>query len=1403
MEDFVSLCGCFVIIPTKKMAEHAKPPEEMNFKTDIATNWKLWKQKFNLYLRASGKTSKQDDVKIAILLNLLGDEGLHIFNTFEYKDGESENCLKTVLQKFDEHCDPIKSAVYEHFKFFKRDQMVGETIDQFVTALKQLSATCEFKDLKETLIRDRIVLGVRDLRIQEKLLQHADLKLSEAVQICRAMESSVSTQEKISREQTATVGLVRAGSSQQQRGAHGSERSGGNGKSRAEFAYRREPMAERRAGPSSGLTEGTDRTRGNACICCGYSHERGKCVASKRYCSRCKQRGHYRKFCTQRYVHDIDYLDGHEDCLEHSDDSDDQSGDSGSNPDRVVWTVSETLERFDANVKRVDSINRDTDWFENIDFFTRNVVLSLKIDSGSQANLLSYADFKKLHIPKRALINSFAKLESYSGHNIGYLGKVRVNCAYGPSRSELDFYVLQKSSNKPSLLSYKASKALGIIKNDTLSDQNNFKVTAITSDKSLTEAIISKHAKLFNGHGRVEKMYKITLKENAVPRVSASRKIPLAIKTKVKQKLDEMVNEGIIVPVTEPTDWVHPIVVVPKPNGDIRVCMDPRSLNQYIKRELYPIPTLDCLFNELSGAKFFTLLDASQAFLQIPLEEDSSKLCTIATCWGRYRYLRLPYGISSAPEIFQRFISETLEGISGVIAYFDDVLVFGKTIEEHNLNLDNVLTKIEQSGLTLNLQKSKICQSSVKFLGHVISSSGVSTDSVKIQAIQNMTAPRNVKELQRFLGMVTYLAKFIHNLSQETALLRRLLSKNIEWVWSEQEEQCFNRLKSLVTSTPVLSFFDNEKPTTLFVDASPYGLGAVVMQNDHPVEYASVSLTDTQQRYNHIEKELLALVFGCERFHHYLFGRKFIIKTDHRPLLGLLKKPLDDLSPRIQRLTVRLLRYNFELSYVPGKQQVVADALSRDPASEKIPTDYLNERLRVHSVVVTSRENEQRLINAIDKDSDLQKLKYYALNGWPCHKSSVPPETRKYWSIRNDIYVHNNVLFYGKRLMIPVSLQSEILSLMHKAHQGVVSCKKIAQEAFYWPGIMKDIETLILSCDICQQYSRSNQREPLCPHSIPGLPWEKVGIDFKSFGTTDFLVIVDYYSKFVVVNKLHNKTASNVIAALKNVFSSHGLPVEIFSDNGPPFNSFEFSNFLKQYAIENTTSSPLYPKSNGMVERAIQTVKGLLTKAVKSGEDPFLAMLYYNVTPKADLPAPCDLLMGRKLRTLCPVPKHVLQPKFPLTNIKKKLEQRQKKQCAYYDKSSKRLSELKPEQKVLLQEKPRIWKPATVLSKSGPNDYIVKSADNAKYRRNRVFLKPVVQTEMHSSRDVREEQGETRYKLEEKYRTSEVPDCKKSVPPKDQIDIHVRESDVPKIAPTSALVTRSGRVVKRPCKLNL
>lgn len=1254
----------------------AKIPPEMCFSGNISQNWKTWKQKFENFLIASGKHRKVEEVKIAVFLNVLGDDGLEIYNTFELTDDDKK--LDTILKKFEEYCIPIKNLVYEHYKFLKRDQLDGESVDQFVIELKKLASSCEFAE-KNVMIRDRIVLGIKNPKIQEKLLEKANVTLEDALNIARALESGEAKQKEISN----TNEICAVNRSYNQPGP----------------SSKNSPLTHYKTnfGENSGIKDRNmqhNYTSGETSLCdnCGYNHPKNDCRAKNRICSKCKKVGHYYKMCKKNIsVNEMSI----------------NSVASSSKTDKIVWSIK--------TPRKNNSVNT-IDW--SVPVKINNVVIYLKVDTGSQVNILSITDYNKVKVLNDKMKPSDANLSSYTGHKLNVIGVTELKCSYNNNFCNLVFYIV--SGKNSALLGLSGSISLKLV--DLGKRENLCKINLISKNSS--SDILTKYDKIFKGLGKIDTAYHIELSENAIPVVSAARKIPIALHDIVKKKLDEMVEQNILIPTPEPTDWSHPIVCVPKPSGDVRICIDPRNLNKYIRRPHHHIPTQEQLFTDLQNANYFTKLDASSAFLQVPLDEPSSYLCTISTIFGRFRYTRLPYGLSSAPEFFQQMNENVLVG-TGAKVYFDDILVYGSTIEEHNRKLESVLKKLVSAGITLNKEKSVFCTNQLKFLGHIISNKGITADPEKIKAITSMNAPKNTKELQRFLGLITYLGKFVSNLSEQTTILRNLLKSKTAWVWTNNEQRSFEKLKELLSSTPVLRHFNPDKSTVLSVDASQFGLGALMLQEDHPIEYASVSLTPTQQRYNQIEKELLAIVFGFERFHYYLFAqRNIVVETDHRPLLGLLKKPLDDLSPRLQRLVLRLLRYKFELRYVPGKKLIAADALSRDPTGETIDTKYLNEDiLHVHSVLITTKEKAKRLTDATNEDEILHKIKYYVFNGWPHHKSNLDSELKSFWSIKDDIFCHDEVLFYKKRLIVPKSLRNEFLSLIHQNHQGVVLSKNVAQETIYWPGISKDVENMVLSCMMCQMHSKSNIKQPLHPHDIPKLPWEKVGIDFKSDNGVDFLVVVDYLSKFLVLNRISSKTAVSVISNLKNIFVMHGIPQTIFSDNGPPFQSREFKEFANQYTIDLQTSAPLYPKSNGMIERTIEDVKALLQK---SNDDLFLAVLNYNNTPKIDNKSPSELLMGRRLRAVIPVHIDILKPKFPVEEGRMYHLQNKFLQQKYYNKGSKKLQPLKVGQRILYQKGIREWRPAVVMKCDGYN-YLIKTKDNYILRRNRIHLKLLIE----------------------------------------------------------------------------
>ena len=404
------------------------------------------------------------------------------------------------------------------------------------------------------------------------------------------------------------------------------------------------------------------------------------------------------------------------------------------------------------------------------------------------------------------------------------------------------------------------------------------------------------------------------------PVIHPPRTVPYALLDKFKKELDEMVSLQVIEPVTEPTDWVSSIVIAEKPNGSLRICLDPKDLNKAIKRQHFKLPTTEEVLSKMSGSKWYTKLDASNAYWQMKVDKESSRLLAFNTPYGRYRFVRMPYRIHSASELCQTKISSIIEHIAGTINSQDDIIVWASTKEELIKRTIEVLQSCRKNNLKLNKAKCQFNMREIIFLGHKISEHGIQADPKKIEAITNMPNPTSVKDLQRFLGMVNYLAKFIPNLAELTAPLRQLLEKNVVWSFDKPQIESIRNLKDRIISSGILKFYKQSQPIRISCDASTTGLGAVLEQQHgdqwYPVAYASRSITSSEKNYSQLEREMLSIVFACNRFHEYIYGQKFEVFNDHMPLQSIFKRQLHKTPARLQRFMLRLQKYDFIMNYI-------------------------------------------------------------------------------------------------------------------------------------------------------------------------------------------------------------------------------------------------------------------------------------------------------------------------------------------------------------------------------------------------------------------------------------------------------------------------------------------------------
>ena len=324
----------------------------------------------------------------------------------------------------------------------------------------------------------------------------------------------------------------------------------------------------------------------------------------------------------------------------------------------------------------------------------------------------------------------------------------------------------------------------------------------------------------------------LRLRDDAIPKTFQARTVPQAQEEEVKLELQQMVDKGIIVPVTEATEWSSPMLVRRKTNGKLRVCMDPRYLNTFLLRAVYPMPNIETIYPKVMGATRFSKLDMTQGFWHIQLDEASSHLCTFSTPYGQIRYLRMPFGLSPAPEVFHRMVGDVIKDLKGVTHFVDDVLIWGKTKEEHDTRLKEVLSRLEKAGFAINKDKCDVNKTKVMFLGHRVNGICIRPNPVKVEIVTHFPQPTNVEELRRLLGVATYISKFIPRFSTLTEPLRRLLHEETAFCWEEEQTRAFNNIKKALKSEPVLFIFNPRLPVQIGTDANGTGLGAVLLQNN-------------------------------------------------------------------------------------------------------------------------------------------------------------------------------------------------------------------------------------------------------------------------------------------------------------------------------------------------------------------------------------------------------------------------------------------------------------------------------------------------------------------------------------------------------------------------------------------
>lgn len=1154
----------------------------------VRHEWMKYRRNFDYIIAATGE---KDRTKIKnMFLAKAGPDVQEVFISIPGADVE-EDAEKTIdpyqvaVDKLNEYFCPKEHEAFERNRFWTLKPEQSETVEEFAFRCQSLAQKCNFGDTENEArtfsVIDKVILFA-PCELKERLLAKKSLDWDQTIRI-------ISSYESVKRQAKAIT-------------APGKDDALG-------FEQKQ----------SSSLVNRV-REKGPGCTRCGKGdHTSGSslCPANNRECYKCKKMGHFGAQCKT------------------------------PNLKRRPETSNYTTKR--PRVERVRAIGNEeeerernfiysiSDGDELIWVKIGGIRIQMLIDSGCNKNIISENVWRYLITSKAERYDETRECREVfipygdKPKPLVVLGKFSANLLIEDKGKKIekiaDFFVIK--GGRQCLLGKLTARELGVL------------FIGLPS----THGVRALQGLAIQPFPKIEGVkVKIPIDPDVQPICQHPRRPPVALLSKIEEKIEYLLERDIIEPVEGGCEWVSPLVPIIKDNGELRLCVDMRRANAAILRERHLMPTIEDFLPRFSSAKLFSRLDIKEAFHQVELHEKSRYITTFITHTGLYRYKRLMFGIVIAPEVFQRIMEQILATVSSnVVNYIDDILVFAKSEEEHDRILRQVLRILKEKGIMLNQEKCIFKVPVVEFLGHKISNQGIEPTKRKIEALQKFRAPSSTEEVRSFLGLITYLARFLPDLATTTAPLRELTHSNISFTWSKRQEEAFHKLKEMVSDVKLLCFFDNNMRTRVIADASPVALGAVLVQfngpNDdepRPIAYASKSLTPTEQRYCQTEREALALVWAVERFAPYLLGRIFELETDHKPLETIFK-PVSRPCARIERWILRLQSFRFVVKYRKGKANI-ADPLSRLVENEENEPFEQENKFMVGAVMESAAIDVEEVEESVKKDETLDKLKSCLQSGlW------TEPAVKPYVPFEDELGLVGEMVVRGNKLVIPTALRDRMLDLAHEGHPGESVMKRRLRNRVWWPGMDQEVAKRVATCEGCRLVEAPGRPEPMTRRVLPLKPWVDIALDFLGPMPCGayLLVVIDYFSRYKEIEIMGRITAKETVERLDKIFTRLGYPRTITLDNAKQLVGTELEEFSRKHGIHLNHSTPYWPQENGLVERQNRSLLKRLKISSALGRDwkkdlnEYL-MMYYTTPHSTTGKTPTELLYGRTIRSKIP-----------------------------------------------------------------------------------------------------------------------------------------------------------------------